>query len=200
MEEPGGSETVTLSLSVGRREYEKISRLAEKLKTSPERVLAYLADVLSDYGDRLESLASELRVREEARAESVFEEVVFYGVVMWESLLREVLSHLGAVGCYELNDLDFDPLTPYLEVELVALELCELKADVVVVKWSSSDVVAEAYYYLEDEPKPDKPVALRFDWLYEPDEHAVVLRASARSLALLPKIRELDEEASKLGI
>ncbi|MEM1873034.1 MAG: hypothetical protein QXS85_04845 [Acidilobaceae archaeon] len=193
-------EAVVLSVEIKRSALEKLSKLAERLSTSPERLLSTLADVLSDYSDRLPALGSKLKVADSVRAESVVEELVFYGLVAWEELSEKILGALGASGCYELNDLEFEPLEPYLELEFVALERCELRADVVVVKWAPGESVVEAHYYLEDRPAPQKPVETAYEWHYEPDEHAVVMRASAKSFGALPSIARLDEEAGKLGV
>lgn len=193
-------QTGELRLELSKEKLEKLAKLSEKLKCSPDRLVKSLIEVLSDYSDRVGALGSRLRVKDEVLVNSVFEELIFYGVVAWEEVVERVLNRLGASGCYELNDLDFEPSKPYLELEFVALELCDLKADVVVVKWSPDEVVLEVSYYLENRPAPHKSVETSYEWFYEPDEHAVVFRASSRSFLRLPKLADIDKEAEKLGI
>lgn len=189
-----------LRLELNKEELEKLIKLSEKLKSSPERVIKSLVDVLSDYSDKIGALGSKLKVKDEVLAESVFEELVFYGVVVWEEIVNKVLDSLGASGCYELHDMEFEPVKSYLGLEFVALERCDLKADVVVVKWDPNEVVLEVFYYLEEKPAPQKTIKTSYEWFYEPDEHAVIIRVPLKSLLEAPKLADIDVEVKKLGI
>jgi len=195
-----GEERVELRVVVDRRVYERISRLSEAFKTKPEDFTATLLDVLSDYSDDIASLGRDLAVSDDKRALSTLEELVFYGVESWRSIVNTILEFLEARGCYELESLDFEPLEPLVEIEVVALEGCKFKADRVTISWSPRGVVLEAFYYLESRPRPEPKVKLAYEWSYLPDEHAVVVSVTGASIAEMPRLQALDAEVEKLGL
>jgi len=195
-----GEERVELRVVVDRRVYERILRLSEAFKTKPEDFTAALLDVLSDYSDDIVSLGRDLAVSDDKRALSTLEELVFYGVESWRSIVNVILELLGARGCYELESIDFEPLEPLIEIEVVALEGCKFKADRVTISWSPRGVVLEAFYYLESRPRPEPKVKLAYEWSYLPDEHAVVVSVTGTSIAEMPRLQALDAEVEKLGL
>ena len=133
---------------------------------------------------------------------SLFEEVIYYGVEAWRGLVSRVLTRLKARGRYELEMLDFDPEGPSIELELVALEGSDLKADKIRLFWTMRGVTLEAYYYLEEGQEPPKGAKelKGVEWAYLPDEHAVVLTFQAQSLSGLPPIHAIDRMAEALGV
>lgn len=162
-------------------------------------VVSVLAEVAASYRGDISSWAGELKVRRDHKKYSVFEELFFYGVSTWRELVSKVLSHLRARGRFELEDLDFDPESGHLELELVALEGSDLKADRVLVAWSPSGVYMEVYYYLEDGSEPPRPEErIDTDWSYLPDENALVLSYKGSRLSELPPIHRVDDVARNL--
>lgn len=194
------SEEVELKISISKSVYDKISGLAEALKTKPEDLVKTMLEVLADYTSEVSRLGASLAVSDEKRATSTFEELLYYGVESWRSLVEVLLDILGAKGCYELESIDFEPLEPLLEIEMVALEGCKFKADRLVVSWSTKGVMVEVFYYLESRPKPAPQVSLAYEWSYLPDEHAVVVSVTGSSIAEIPRIEVIDREAEKLGL
>jgi hypothetical protein len=110
------------------------------------------------------------------------------------------LDIVKARGCYELESLDFEPLEPLIEVEMVALESCRYKADKLSLAWSPKGVILEVYYYLEPGVKPGLHITLAYEWSYLPDEHAVVISVTALSIAQIPPLEDIEKEAEKLKI
>ncbi|BAA79126.2 hypothetical protein APE_0214.1 [Aeropyrum pernix K1] len=178
---------------------EKISRLAERLGVEPARLLGTLADVTSTYWREIAEWAENLRVRRHNKHVSVFEELYYYGVSLWRDIVAPLLERLNAKGRFELEGIDFDPDEGLLEVEMIALEGSDLKADRLVVTWSPKGVHMEVYYYLEEDEEPPRPSRqLDFEWSYLPDEHAIVISHSAETLSGLPPIYRVDREADLL--
>ncbi len=172
--------------------------LAHRLKTTPSDLTQVLADVLASYKDDIESWGLELKVRKEHRIEALFEELVYYAVSAKKGIVDRVLDKLKAKGRFELENLELDPDSGSLEIEFVALEGSDLEADAVRVGWSPEGVIVEALYYLEEDipparlPKPKDPKIV-VDYL--PDEHAILVTATGKSLSEIPPIHVLDRIA-----
>ncbi|BAN89633.1 hypothetical protein [Aeropyrum camini] len=178
---------------------ERLGRLAEKLGVEIDELLSTVADVTSSYWSDIAEWSGVLRVRRRNKHVSVFEELYYYGISLWRDLVSPVLERLNAKGRFELEGIDFDPEEGQLEVEMVALEGSDLKADRLVVIWSPKGVYMEAYYYLDEEEEPPRPSRqLDFEWSYLPDEHAIVISHSAETLSGLPPVFRVDREAELL--
>ncbi|GAB6147463.1 hypothetical protein [Stetteria hydrogenophila] len=148
---------------------------------------------MASYKGIILELADKLRVKKEHLPDSVFEELVYYGVEAWRGILEPVLWRLRAVGRFELETLELDPDAPSIEVELVALEGSDLLADRVRLNWSTKGVVMEVYYYLEEGVEPPRGLRVRGgDWAYLPDEHAILVTFQGKKLSDLPPIHAVD--------
>ncbi|MCE4611311.1 MAG: hypothetical protein F7B17_05005 [Desulfurococcales archaeon] len=177
----------------------KLSKLAEELGTDLNTITYNLLDVLATYAGEVTAWARVLRVKKHNKPISIFEELIYYGVEAWRGIVARVLERLNAKGRYELEELEFDPDEPSIEMELVALEGSDLKADRLRIYWSMKGVVLEAYYYLEEGEEPPHPEKESpFKWDYLPDEHAVVITVSGEQLRDLPPVHVLDKVASEV--
>ena len=194
----GGS--VELRLEVDPGVYEKIGKLAEKLNTNVTNIVLQVLSILADYSSDIAGLGELLAVSGDKKAESTFEELIYYGVESWRSIVNPLLGYLGAVGCYELESIDFEPLEPLLEVEMVALEGCRYKVDRLTLTWSPKGVSLEAYYYLERGVRPSPKASIAYEWSFLPDENAIVVSITAPSIAQIPQLEAIDRELGKLGV
>ena len=193
MSEGGQAEFREVTVRLPADVAEALEELAVGLGGTVEDVTAKLLDVVSSYKGVVLELASRLRVRKEHRIDSVFEELVYYGVEAWRGVLEPLLRELRAMGRFELETLELDPQTPSLEVELVALEGSDLLADVVRLNWSPEGVIMEVLYYLEEGADPPRGLKVKGgDWAYLPDEHAVLVTFQGRRLSDLPPIHAVD--------
>lgn len=183
---------VRLETTLDANVYDEIRELAEGLGVTPEELTSKLLEILSSYKGIIVELASKLRVRREHKADSVFEELVYYGVEAWRGILEPTLRLLRASGRFELEMLEFDPAGPAFEMEFVALEGSDLKADRVRLYWTMEGVTMEVYYYLEEGEEPPQGPKTELEWDYLPDEHAVVATFRARSITELPPIHAVD--------
>ncbi len=189
-----------LRVELGDEEARKLEGLAAHLGVDLERMASIMLEVAASYVGDLKSWSQELRVKKEHRPYSIFEELFFYGVEAWRSLVAKVLDHLKARGRFELEALDFDPREPSIEIEMVALEGSDLKADRIRIYWTLRGVTLEVYYYLEEGVEPPHPKEkVDFEWYYLPDEHAVVLVFEAEGIEGLPPIHAVDRKAELLG-
>jgi hypothetical protein len=181
---------------------EKLQRLADELGADLETVAYNVLDVLASYSGEVAAWARVLRVKKHNKPVSIFEELIYYGVEAWRGIVAKILDTLKAKGRFELEELDFDPDEPSFEIELVALEGSDLKADRLRIYWTLSGVTMEAYYYLEEGEEPPAPKKESpFDWTYLPDEHAVVITVTGERLRDLPPVHEVDRVASEvLGV
>ena len=171
-----------------------LERLAESLKTSVEDLVAGSLESMSAYSGHLARWGLELRVRKEHRVASLFDEVYFYAVEAWRGLVSRILDRLKARGRFELEMLEFDPEEPGVIVELVALEGSDLLADRLRIDWGVNEVLVEAYYYLEEGEEPPLPrQGEGFDWVYLPDERAVVVTVRAPKLSMIPPVHVIDK-------
>ncbi|MCE4625378.1 MAG: hypothetical protein F7C35_05895 [Desulfurococcales archaeon] len=177
---------------------ELASRLAERLHVSVEELLRSLLDVLGSYSGDLVEWALDLRVRREHMPDALFEELVFYGVEAKKGVVDRVLNMLKARGRFELEHLELDPETGSIELEMVALEGSDLEADRIRVGWSPRGVIVEALYYLEEDTPPPilrKSKDPKIDVAYLPDEHAILVTATGKSLKEVPPIHVMDRIA-----
>ncbi len=173
-----------------------ITDLAEKLGATVDDLVRSFVETLSDYSQDIVDWAYQLKVRKEHRVDSVMSELIYYGVATHKNIIDRVLDVLKARGRYELEYLELDPDTGSLEIELVALEGSDLLSDRVRISWGPDGVIVEAYYYLEeDEEAPVKPEIEGFDWAYLPDEHAVLVTATGKSLSDIPPLYEFDNNS-----
>ncbi len=188
-----GSGEIEIRIKLSREAYEAFEEIATTLGVTAEEAASKLIDVVASYKGILADLASKLRVKKEHMADSVFEELVYYGVEAWRGVLEPLLWKLRAVGRFELEMLEFDPDAPSIEVELVALEGSDLLADKVRLNWSPRSVIMEVYYYLEEGVEPPRGLKIRGgDWAYLPDEHAVMVTFQAKRISELPPIHAVD--------
>ena len=184
---------VEFKVKLSREAYEAFEDIAATLGVTVEEAASKLIDVVASYKGILADLAGKLRVKKEHMADSVFEELVYYGVEAWRGVLEPLLWRLRAVGRFELETLEFDPDAPSIEVELVALEGSDLLADKVRLNWSPRSVIMEVYYYLEEGVEPPRGLKIRGgDWAYLPDEHAVMVTFQAKKISDLPPIHAVD--------
>ncbi len=184
---------VELRVKLSREAYEAFEEIAANLGATAEEAASKLLDVVASYKGILADLSSKLRVKKEHMADSVFEELIYYGIEAWRGVLEPILWKLRAMGRFELETLEFDPDAPSIEVELVALEGSDLLADKVRLNWSPRSVIMEVYYYLEEGVEPPRGLKIRGgDWAYLPDEHAVIVTFQAKKLAELPPIHAVD--------
>ncbi|MCE4602995.1 MAG: hypothetical protein F7C08_03280 [Desulfurococcales archaeon] len=187
-----------LDVEVGEESLGELERLAKSLGTEPGRLLSILAEVASSYAEDLISMARVLRVRRENKPYSIVEEIFYYGVEAWRGIVDKVLTRLKARGRYELEELDLDPDDPSIEIELIALEGSDLKADKVRINWSIHGVIVEAYYYI-GEYYERVPARLRgFDVSYLPDEEALLISYTGDSLSSVPPLHVFDEAAKSI--
>lgn len=189
-----------LRLNVDPKIYEAVSKLAQSLNTTVSDVTLALLDILAEYSNDIAGLGKDLAVSDDKRAVSTLEELVYYGIESWRNIVNTLLDIIKAKGCYELESLDFEPLEPLIEVEMVALESCRYKADKLSLAWSPKGVILEVYYYLEPGVKPGLHITLAYEWSYLPDEHAVVISVTASSIAQIPPLEDIEREAEKLKI
>ncbi|MEM4901816.1 MAG: hypothetical protein QXL53_07385, partial [Acidilobaceae archaeon] len=140
------SESIEVKIRLSRDVYERLEGLAKSISVSVDVLVSNLVDVLSSYSSDISSLTRDLRVSKEKLPVSIFEELVFYGVEAWRSIANSILEAIGARGSFELESIDFEPLEPLLELEFVAFEGSEFKADRLVVAWSTRGVSLEVYY------------------------------------------------------
>ncbi len=188
-----GSGEIEIRIKLSREAYEAFEEIATTLGVTAEEAASKLIDVVASYKGILADLASKLRVKKEHMADSVFEELVYYGVEAWRGVLEPLLWKLRAVGRFELETLEFDPDAPSIEIELVALEGSDLLADKVRLNWSPRSVIMEVYYYLEEGVEPPRGLKIRGgDWAYLPDEHAVMVTFQAKRISELPPIHAVD--------
>jgi hypothetical protein len=198
--EAPGKDFVELRLNVDPKIYEAVSKLAQSLNTTVSDVTLALLDILAEYSNDIAGLGKDLAVSDDKRAVSTLEELVYYGIESWRNIVNTLLDIIKAKGCYELESLDFEPLEPLIEVEMVALESCRYKADKLSLAWSPKGVILEVYYYLEPGVKPGLHITLAYEWSYLPDEHAVVISVTASSIAQIPPLEDIEREAEKLKI
>ncbi len=168
--------------------------LAKRLGVSLNDIVRIIAENLGDYKYDIEDWANQLKVKKEHKADSVFNELFYYGIASYKNMVNRVLDVLKAKGRYELEYLELDPSTGTLEIELVALEGSDLLSDRLRISWSPSSVIVESYYYLEeDEEPPLQRLGKGYDWSYLPDEHAIVVSVTGKTLKDIPPIYKLDE-------
>ncbi|MDM7274865.1 MAG: hypothetical protein P3X22_001910 [Thermoprotei archaeon] len=191
---------VKIEVKVSEDAYSRLSQLAGKLGVSVDSLASSALDVIASYSQDISVLGFKLAVPQDKIVFSVFEELIYYGVLGWREVVNKILEHLDAVGLFELEDMEFDPLGPLIEIEMVALEASTLKADSLRVAWSPQGVAMEVYYYLEGKAKPAPRGEVKYEWSYLPDENAVVISVTAGSIAELPTLRNVESEAAKLGI
>ncbi|MCE4599872.1 MAG: hypothetical protein F7C81_06725 [Desulfurococcales archaeon] len=183
-----------LKVNVDSETLELLESLADKLASTSKDLAAYLLEAVASYSDDLVRWGLDLRVKRSNRAPSLIEELIFYGVEAWKGIVSRVLDVLHARGRFELEEIDLDPLEPSLEMEFVALEGSDLKADRLRINWSFDSVIVEAYYYLEEGEEPIyNPQVDGFDVSYLPDENAIVVAATGSSLKSIPPIHVFDK-------
>lgn len=193
MDGAGEAAEATVTVRLSRDAYEAFEEIASTLGVTVEEAASKLLDVVATYKGVLAELSSKLRVKKEHMPDSVFEELVYYGVEAWRGVLEPLLWRLKAVGRFELETLELDPEDGSLEVELIALEGSDLKADVVRLNWNPKGVVMEVYYYLDEGVEPPRELRVSGgDWAYLPDEHAVMVTFQAKRLTDLPPIHAVD--------
>jgi len=179
----------------------KLEGLVAALGVNLNELTYILLDITSSYAGELKGWANDLRVKKENKPYSVFEELFFYGLEAWRSLVAKILNKLRARGRFELEALDFDPGEPSIEIEMVALEGSDLKADRLRIYWTLKGVTMEVYYYMEEGLEPPRPQEKSpTDWYYLPDEHAVVLVFRAEDIDGLPPIHAVDRMAEGIGV
>ncbi len=180
-----------IEVEVSEASYEKLSKAAERLGTDISGLLSAASESLSSYTGDLVEWGLELRVRKENRVQAVFDELVYYGVEARRGIVNRVLSILKAKGRFELEELTLDPVEPSLEIELVALEGSDLLCDRVRINWSLNSVIVEAYYYDIGSEARTGTVS-GFNVSYLPDEDALVVSYTARSLTEVPPLHKFD--------
>ncbi len=191
----------TIRVELGEDEARRLEGLAAHLGVDLGRLASIMLEVAASYAGDLKSWSQDLRVKREHRPYSLFEELFFYGVEAWRGIVAKILDHLKARGRFELESLDFDPREPSIEVEMVALEGSDLKADKIRVYWTLRGTTLEVYYYLEEGVEPPQTRGkTEFEWYYLPDEHAVALVFKAESIEGLPPIHAVDRKAETLGL
>ena len=194
-----GSDGVEIRFKIDRDKAVKLQKLANELGVDLNTMASNIIDVISSYSGDIALWARTLKVKRHNKPVSIFEELVYYGVEAWRGLVAKILDKLNAKGRYELEELDFDPDEPGFEIEMVALEGSDLKADVIRLHITPRETILEAYYYLEEGEEPPSPKKeIPFEWYYLPDEHAVVIAAKASTVSMLPKIHVVDKVASEL--
>jgi len=190
---------VEVRVEVDRETGERLSRMAERLKASVDDLVKASLESMAAYSGDLARWGLDLRVRKEHRLASLFDEVYFYAVEAWRSLVSRVLDRLKARGRFELEMLEFDPDEPGFIMEFAALEGSDLLADRLRVDWGPDGVLVEAYYYLEEgEEPPLQRHGEDYDWAYLPDERAVVVTVRRRSLREVPPVYVLDRYSGLL--
>ena len=185
-------------IEVSEETLELAGRLAERLHVDVNELLRSLLDVLGSYSGELTEWALDLRVRREHMPDALFEELVYYGVEAKRGVVDRVLNILRARGRFELEHLELDPDTGTIELEMVALEGSDLEADRIRVSWSPNGVIVEAIYYLDEDTPPPiirKPKDPKIDVAYLPDEHAILVSATGKSLRDVPPIHVMDRIA-----
>lgn len=191
---------VKIEVKVSEEAYSRLSQLAGELGVSVDSLASSALDVIASYSQDIASLGFKLAVSRDKKVFSVFEELIYYGVLGWREVVNKILEHLNAVGLFELEDMEFDPLGPLIEIEMVALEASTLKADSLRIAWSQKGAAMEVYYYLEDKVKPAPREELKYEWSYLPDEHAIVVSVVASSITELPTLGSIESEVAKLGV
>ncbi len=200
MERVSRGGVVELRLEVDSKVYEEVDKLAKGLGSSVANLIIAVLDVLADYSNDIVSLGRELAISEDKRVISALEELVYYGVESWRNIVNPLLDYLKARGCYELESLDFEPLEPLIEIEMIALEGCKYKVDKLILTWSAKGISLEAYYYLEDGIKPSPSTTLTYEWSYIPDENAIVISIIASTITQVPPLDSIEKELEKLGV
>jgi hypothetical protein len=178
--------------------YNEIEEIAKGLGSDVNDVIVKILDVISSYKNIIIELSKTLRVKKEHKVDSVFEELIYYGVEAWRGILEPLLRKLRASGRFELETLVFDPSGPSLEIELVALEGSDLLADALRIFWTLKGVTMEVIYYLEEGIEPPRGVKVDLHWDYLPDEHAIVVTIQAPSIDKLPPIYVIDKKVEPL--
>lgn len=187
-----------VKVSLNSESYEAISNIAKALDTSVEAFASSLLDAVSSYTDEVIKWGLELKVKRENRIASLADEIIYYGIEAWRGVVSKVLDELKARGRFELEELDFDPHEPSMEIELVALEGSDLQADRVRINWSVNEVIVEAYYYLEEGKEPPHvPRVEGFEVSYLPDEHAILVSATSSNIKSIPPIYVFDRVATE---
>lgn len=188
-----------IRVEIGGETSEKLSRMAERLKANVEDIVRASLESMAAYSGELARWGLDLKVRKEHRLASLFDEVYFYAVEAWKSLVSRVLDRLKAKGRFELEMLEFDPDEPGFIMEFAALEGSDLMADRLRLDWGPDGVLVEAYYYLEEgEEPPLQRQGEDYDWAYLPDEKAVVVTVRKRSLREVPPVYVLDRYSGLL--
>ncbi len=187
-----------IKINVPKDVYEDINELAQQLGSNFQEVLVKILDIVSSYKNLIVELSRVLRVKKEHKVDSVFEELIYYGVEAWRGVLEPLLRSLKAWGRFELEMLEFDPVLPAIELELVALEGSDLLADAVRIYWTMKGVTMEVKYYLEEGIEPPRGVKVDLNWNYLPDEHAIVVTIQAPSITKLPPIYVIDKKVEPL--
>ena len=188
-----------IRVEIGGETSEKLSRMAERLKANVEDIVRASLESMAAYSGELARWGLDLKVRKEHRLASLFDEVYFYAVEAWKSLVSRVLDRLKAKGRFELEMLEFDPDEPGFIMEFAALEGSDLMADRLRLDWGPDGVLVEAYYYLEEgEEPPLQRHGEDYDWAYLPDEKAVVVTVRKRSLREVPPVYVLDRYSGLL--
>ncbi len=187
-----------VQVDVDEESYSQLEKLASSLGVGVGRLASILLDAAASYSSEIAAMASEIRVRRENKPYSVIEELFYYGVEAWRGIVQKILDKLKARGRFELEELDLDPSEPSIEVELVALEGSDLKADRVRINWSLDGVIVEAYYYVEEFYEHVPAKLQGFDMAYLPDEEALLVSRTGRSLDHIPPLYEFDRVASRV--
>jgi hypothetical protein len=188
-----------LRVEVNDDAYKGVEKLANRLKVRVDKVVQACSESMSSYSGELARWGLDLKVRREHRLASLFDEVFFYAVESWRGLVSKVLDRLKARGRFELEMLEFDPDEPGFIMEFAALEGSDLLADRLRIDWGPRDVLVEAYYFLEEgEEPPLQRHGEDYDWSYLPDERAIVVSVSRRSLREVPPIYVLDHYSGLL--
>ena len=187
-----------IKVSLPEDTYNTLNEMAEALDITIEDFSMKILDVISSYKNLILELGQRLKVKKEHKVDSIFEELIYYGVEAWRGILDPILRKLKASGRFELETLQFDPSAPSIEIELVALEGSDLLADVVRIFWTLKGVTMEVIYYLEEGIEPPRGVKTDLHWDYLPDEHAIIVVVQAPSIDKLPPIYVIDKKAEPL--
>lgn len=174
--------------------YNNLVEMAEALGVTSEELSMKILDVISSYKNIVLELGQRLKVKKEHKIDSIFEELVYYGVETWRGILEPLLRRLRASGRFELETLQFDPSGPAIEIELVALEGSDLLADEIRLYWTLKGITMEIIYYLEEGMEPPRIIKADIPWDYLPDEHAIVITFQASSIDKLPPIYAIDRK------
>jgi len=194
---PKGSRRITITIDIDDDVASGMEELSSRIGVDLERLTSIILDVLSSYKGLILEFSSKLRVKKENIPHSVFEEIIYYGVEAWRGIVDPILRRLRASGRFELEMLELDPEAPSIELEFVALEGSDLRADRLRIHWTMDGVTMEVYYYLEEGEQPYH-AAVDLSWDYLPDENAVVVTLRGSSIGELPPIHVIDKKVEQL--